>query len=220
MAWTYRSVAFDLDGTLVDTEPHFERTVTELLRDRGHALTVEVADGMLGTTTRQAFEMIRGRYGLAESVEVLARESIDRMAVLLGREPAALFPGARELLGRLTGRGVPLAICTSSHRAYVEQVLGPFGVLDRFAFVLTAEDVARGKPLPEIYQKAAARFGHHPSEMLVIEDSPNGLKAARAAGARCVVVTTARLPRDGLVTADALVPALTSPELWSLLGLD
>src|SRR5262249_57045895 len=102
--------------------------------------------------------------------------------------PAPLLPGAAELLGRLAGRGVPVAVATSSPRVHVDRVLGPHRLVERFGFILTCEDVRRGKPDPEIYRKAAERFGCTPGEMVVLEDSPNGLKAAKAAGARCVVI--------------------------------
>src|SRR5262249_62384806 len=111
------------------------------------------------------------------------------------------------------------AIATSSSAAYVARVLGPHGVLHRFAFVLTCEDVRQGKPAPEVYEKAAARFGHAPGEMVVLEDSPNGLRAAKAAGARRVGVPHARVPLDALAGADAVVPSLDAPELGELLGL-
>jgi len=102
------------------------------------------------------------------------------------RRPAAagmapLLPGALDLLERLERKRVPRAIATSSGAAYVERVLRPHGVLDRFAFVLTGEDVTLGKPFPEVYEKAAARFGHAPAETPVLVVSPSRLRAAQAA---------------------------------------
>jgi HAD superfamily hydrolase (TIGR01509 family) len=217
--WTYRCVAFDLDGVIVDTEPVFERSVCDLLEYRGLTLTPELAHRMLGTTTIQAFELLRAHFGLSETVEALANESIERLFALLDAEPAPLLPGIVELLGRLQRRGVPVAIATSSHREHVDKVLVPHGLLRRFSFVMTCEDVVRGKPDPEIYRKTAERFGHAASEMVVLEDSPNGLRAAKGAGARCVVVPHSRVPLDDLGLADAVVASLVADELTALLGL-
>lgn len=217
--WTYRCLAFDLDGVLVDTEPAFERAVRELLEARGLCLTPALSRMMLGTTTIQAFEKLVAHFGLSEPVEVLARESIERLFALFDVEPPPLLPGVAELLGRLERRGVPVAIATSSHREHVDRVLGPHRLLERFGFVMTCEDVTRGKPDPEIYRKTAARFGHAAADMVVLEDSPNGLRAAKAAGARCVVIPQERGLTHDFTLADVVVSSLAAAELAALLGL-
>jgi putative hydrolase of the HAD superfamily len=101
----------------------------------------------------------------------------------------------------------------------VRRVLEPHGILSRFAFALTSDDVRQAKPFPELYEKAAARFGLAASSTVALEDSPNGLRAAKAAGARCVVVPHVRVPLDELAGADAILPNLASPELFALLGI-
>jgi HAD superfamily hydrolase (TIGR01509 family) len=220
LPWSYRCVAFDLDGLMVDTEPVFERAVSDLLTARGLALTQKLAHRMIGRTTRQAFEDLVAHFQLPESVEALAQESIDRLFALFDVDPPQLLPGVLELLDHLETRSIPRAIATSSHREHVDRVLGPLGVLHRFEFVMTCEDVTRGKPFPEIYEKTARRFGHAPSDMIVLEDSPNGLRAAKRAGARCIVVPHSRVPLHDLHLADAIVSSLCSSECLSLLGLD
>lgn len=217
--WTYRCVAFDLDGVLVDTEPAFERAVRELLEARGLCLTPALGRMMLGTTTVQAFQNLIAHFGLGETVEVLARESIERLFALFDVEPPPLLPGVVELLGRLERRGVPVAIATSSHREHVDRVLNPYQLLDRFSFIMTCEDVSCGKPDPEIYRATAARFGHAAEDMVVLEDSPNGLRAAKAAGARCVAIPQGRGLPDDFALADAIVSSLAAAELAALLGL-
>ncbi len=217
--WKLRSVVFDLDGLMVDTEPIFVETARQLLARRGRELLPEIMARMMGMPARDALPFFRQGHQLADSVEDLAAESRALFFAILGQEAAPLLPGVRGLLERLKCRGVPRAIATSSSAAYVQRILTPHQLLDQFDFILTCEDVTQGKPFPEVYQKAAARFGHAPDEMVVLEDSPNGLRAAKAAGARCVVVPHPLVPRQELAGADAILESLEEPRLAELLGL-
>jgi HAD superfamily hydrolase (TIGR01509 family) len=174
---------------------------------------------MMGMPARQSLPLFRQAHELTESVEVLAAESRELFFAILDGAPAPLLPGVRQLLQRLEHKGMPRGIATSSSSAYVRQILAPHGLLDAFSFILTADDVREGKPAPEIYEKAAARFGHAATEMVVLEDSPNGLRAAKAAGARCVVVPHALVPIRELEGADAILGSLEEARLGELLGL-
>ena len=138
--------------------------------------------------------------------------------MLAGNHPP-LMPGAMPLIERLEGHGVPKAIATSSTREYVHAVFGPHGLLDRFAFVLTCDDVTHGKPHPEVYARAADRLGLPPAVVVVLEDSVNGLRAAKAAGCQCAVVPHEGTPRQELASADLIAPSLAASELWAMLGL-
>jgi HAD superfamily hydrolase (TIGR01509 family) len=219
LPWPVRCVVFDLDGLLVDTEPIFEEATRRLLARRGLVLVAEAMQAMMGTPARQALVSFRRFYTLSDTDDELLAEAREHFFDHLGETPAPLLPGVWELLDRLDKKGLPKAIATSSTAVYVQQILQPHQLLHRFDFVLTAEDVRLGKPFPEVYQKAAARFGHEPANMVVLEDSPNGLRAAKAAGARCIVVPHDRVPRHELDGADAIVPSLAAPELAEMLGI-
>ncbi len=219
LPWPVQSVVFDLDGLMIDTEPIFEETARRLLARRGQTPAPLVLQAMMGTPARQALALFREHHQLTETIDELAAESSQLFFEVLGQNPVPLLPGVLELLNRLEDRGFPKAIATSSRARYVERVLQPHRLLHRFQFVLTCDDVSQGKPCPEVYTKAAARFGHAASEMVVLEDSPNGLRAAKAAGARCVIVPHALVPLDELAGADAIVPSLTAPLLLELLGV-
>jgi len=217
--WDIQSVVFDLDGLLIDTEPIFAEAARRLLTRRQKAFEPGVIQAMMGTPAANALALFREHYQLAESVEELARESTQLFYEVLGQEPVRVMTGVFELLRLLEENGIPKAIATSSSRRYVHFILAPHGILDRFDFVLTCDDVRVGKPAPEIYEKAAARFKHLPETMLVLEDSPNGLRAAKAAGARCVVVPHATVPIEQLEGADAVVGSLSDPRLFEILGV-
>jgi HAD superfamily hydrolase (TIGR01509 family) len=214
-----RSVVFDLDGLLIDTEPIFRESARRLLARRNLVPDPAVLASMMGRPGAQALQILREHHQLPESVAALAGEGAELFYEILGQEPVRLMPGALELLDRLEQKNIPKAIATSSRGPYVQRILKPHQLLQRFGFVLTGEDVRLGKPDPEVYQKAAARFGHAPAEMLVLEDSPNGLRAAKAAGAWCVVVPHDLVPLGDLANADAIVESLLHPTLLELLGL-
>jgi HAD superfamily hydrolase (TIGR01509 family) len=215
-----RAVVFDLDGLMVDTETVFEQAATSLLARRGlPPLAPDVLRHMLGRRSEVGFDFFREFYHLPESVADLIAECRELFYAAVGDRPVPLMAGVAELLAAVGRRGLPAAIATSSSRAYLGRVLGPHGLLPQFRFALTGDDVRRGKPDPEIYQKAAGRLAVEPPDMVVLEDSLNGLIAAKAAGARCVVVPHAVIGREELGAADAVLPSLAAPEVYELLGL-
>ncbi len=216
--WRYRAVAFDLDGLLIDTEPVFSEAVRRYLDRRGLAFDPEILHVMMGSPAVQTLPRFREHYNLTDPLETIGIECKDLFFEVLGDEPGPLMPGVVALLERLQERQIPFCIATSSGSEFVERVFGPHGLLDRFRFVLTCENVSRGKPHPEVYELAARRFDIPASEMVVLEDSPNGLRAAKAAGAKCVVVPHAQTPRDRLHAADLIAASLECARLAAALG--
>jgi HAD superfamily hydrolase (TIGR01509 family) len=212
-----RAVVFDLDGTLIDTEWVFTEAARRLLAGRGLAFDAVFMAEIMGTPARDSLPRFRERFRIVESVEAVADEYKRFFFEVLQSDVAPLMPGALDLVGRLETHCLPKAIATSSGREYVGRVFGPHGLLERFAFVLTAEDVKAGKPAPEIYVTAASRLGLAPEDVLVIEDSIHGVRAARAAGARVVMVPHAHTPVVDRAEADAVVASLAAPELWSMI---
>jgi HAD superfamily hydrolase (TIGR01509 family) len=217
--WRYRAVAFDLDGILIDTEPVFTEAARRYVEKRGIAFDSEFMHAIMGAPAAQTLPRFREHFALPESLEAIAAEYTVHFYEVLGNGPGPLMNGVVGLLDRLGQRKVPCSIVTSSGPDFVAQVFGPHGLLDRFQFVLTCDNVKRGKPCPDVYELAAARFGIDPSDMVVLEDSPNGLRAAKAAGARCIVVPHPLTPLEHLEGADAVVPSLASEELREILGL-
>jgi HAD superfamily hydrolase (TIGR01509 family) len=211
-----RAVVFDLDGLMFDTEALFHRVAGEMLAARGKVLTSEIMGAMIGRRAVDAGLAFKTLAGLDEPVDELMTEARRRF---LAEVDTAVHPtpGLFALLAHLEVLGLPLAVATSSRRAYAEGLLRRHGLWDRFAFVLTSEDVERGKPDPQIYQIAAARFGVPVRSVLVLEDSPAGLAAANGAGAFAVGVPHEHSPAEGLGHADLIVPRLDDPALLALL---
>jgi HAD superfamily hydrolase (TIGR01509 family) len=213
-----RAVVFDLDGLMFDTEALYHKVASALLAARGKEFTPEMMRTMLGRRAADVTSVLREMAGLEESVEEILAETRSRFYALMDTEVRPT-PGLEMLLERLRTLGLPLAVATSSRRTYAERLLGAHGLLDRFQFLLTSEDVTRGKPDPEIYLSAAERFGVAPFAMAVLEDSPPGIAAARAAGAFAIAVPHEHSPASGLSEANLIVSRLDDPKLLGLLPL-
>jgi HAD superfamily hydrolase (TIGR01509 family) len=211
-----RAVVFDLDGLIFDTEALFYRVAGEMLAVRGKAFTPEIMGAMIGRKASEAGEAFRRLSGLEEPVESLMTEARDRFNAEIDTAVHPT-PGLFALLDHLEHSRVPRAVATSSRRAYAEGLLTRHGLIDRFSFVLTGDDVTNGKPDPETYLKAAARLGLDPTQVLVLEDSAPGLAAAKAAGAFAVGVPHDHSPAEGLSAADLIVPRLDAAALLALL---
>ncbi len=211
-----RAVVFDLDGLMFDTEVLFFRVANDMLAARGKEFTAEMMRAMMGRRSAEAGDLLRTMAGLEEPEEVLLDEVRARF---FAEVDTAVHPtpGLIALLAHLGRRSLPLAVATSSGRAYADRLLSAHGLAERFAFVLASEDVTHGKPDPEIYRKAIERFGLPAASILVLEDSPAGLAAANGAGTFAVGVPHDHSPADGLHAADSIVPRLDDPALLALL---
>lgn len=213
-----RAVAFDLDGLLFNTEELYQHVGGEILARRGRVWTTELLDAMMGRPGRISLQIMIDWHGLDDTVDELAAES-DLIFEEVLVEHLAPMPGATELLDALEAAAIPKAIATSSGRNFVERVLDLSGIGRRFDFELTAEDVVEGKPHPEIYQTAAAKFGVEPVEMLVLEDSQNGCRAAHTAGAIVVAVPGGHSRHHDFSGADLIADSLADRRIYELLGL-
>ncbi|MGD0900475.1 MAG: HAD family phosphatase [Thermoguttaceae bacterium] len=214
-----RAVVFDMDGLMFNTEDVYTLVGTELLRRRGCRFSGELKDAMMGLPPEATFGLMIRWHGLKEDWQAMVRESNDIFLGLLG-DRLKMMPGLVELLEALEKGGVPKAVATSSSRQLTEACMAPFDLARRFRFILTSEDIVRGKPDPEIYQLAARRFGIPAAEMLVLEDSQNGCRAAAASGAYAVAVPGEHSRRHDFSDARLVADGLADPRLYALLGME
>ncbi|HEV3342620.1 MAG TPA: HAD family phosphatase [Pirellulales bacterium] len=212
------AAVFDLDGLLFNTEELYQQVGSELLRRRGHEFGAELLHAMMGRPARVALQMMIDYHALADTVETLSEETAEIFPAILD-ERLALMPGAADLLAALESADVPKAVATSSGRRFTRDVLGRFRLEPRFQFLLTAEDVVEGKPHPEIYLKAAARFGVAPGDIVVFEDSRNGCRAAVAAGTRAVAVPGGHSRTHDFSGATLIADTLADRRIYELLQI-
>lgn len=174
---------------MFNTEDLYDQVGQILLQRRGHDFSKELKLEMMGLPGPVAFEVMRQRCGIDDPIEQLQDEADQIFSGMLTAEIRTM-PGLDAILERLEFRNIPKAVATSSHRRFAKRALGVFDLEPRFEFVLTSEDVSRGKPDPEIYLTAAQRLDVEPSSMLVLEDSKTGSTAAAASGAYTIAIPT------------------------------
>jgi HAD superfamily hydrolase (TIGR01509 family) len=181
-----RAVFWDNDGVLVDTEKLYFQATRELLLPAGVTLTTELFKRISLFEGRSAFDLAEEKGVPREEILRLQAERNRRYAELLAGG-VRILDGVEETLGSLRGKVIQ-AIVTSSRRSHFDVMHAGTGLLPFFDFILTREDYVLSKPDPEPYRLAMERSGCLPEECLVVEDSERGLRAALAAGIRCIVV--------------------------------
>ncbi|MBS0210567.1 MAG: HAD family phosphatase [Planctomycetes bacterium] len=213
-----RAVVFDLDGLMFNTEDLYQGVGTELLRRRDRDFPPELLDRMMGRPGRVSLQIMIDWHQLTDTVEQLQLETEQIFEGILDTKLATM-PGLIELLASLEAVGIPKAIATSSGRRFATNVLGKFTLEPRFSFVMTSEDVTDGKPHPEIYLKAAHRLQIAPHQMMVLEDSQNGCRAAVAAGAVAVAVPGGHSLRHDFAGAMLVADSLADHRIYELLEI-
>lgn len=183
-----RAVAFDLDGVLIDTETINVRAAFDGFEAHGHPLDPADAAVIVGRHPVDYVPDLALRHAVPERLLPSITHRQSETYFRLWKEEARLLDGALEALDACRDRGYPLALATSSGRASVEDALDRFGLRPYFTATLTKDDVSVRKPDPEIYLLAAKRLGVPPAYLLVVEDSPHGIRSAKAAGSTCVGV--------------------------------
>jgi HAD superfamily hydrolase (TIGR01509 family) len=182
-----QAVIFDMDGLLVDSEPVWEITEQAMLAARGRQPDPEIRKTLIGLRMRDFWLGMSSAYELSDSIEVLSDEIVARMTELIAAGVEAR-PGARELLDYLYARQIPCAIASSSPMPIIDATVTAQGWDRYFQMRVSGDEVTHGKPAPDIYLEAARRLGFAPAACLALEDSPNGARAAVAAGMICYAV--------------------------------
>jgi HAD superfamily hydrolase (TIGR01509 family) len=195
------AVVFDLDGVLIDSEAAWDAARRALVAERGGTWREEATRAMMGMSAPEW-----SRYLVEELGVPVAPAEVDGAVVdallrgYAGRLP--LLPGAVEAVERMAA-AAPLGLASSSNRRVIDLVLAEMGVAGRFAATVSSEEVARGKPAPDVYTEAVRRLGAQARGCVAIEDSENGIRSAAAAGLRVIAVPNAAFPP----AADALALA-------------
>jgi HAD superfamily hydrolase (TIGR01509 family) len=188
------AVIFDLDGVLIRSERIWTAVREAYVRKHGGCWTDDAERRMMGMSSLEWSAFIHDELGVAVPAEEISAAVVERMAAIYRRE-LPLIEGATEAVRRLAAAWT-LGLASSANRPLIELVLELVGLADSFAAVVSSEEVARGKPAPDVYLEAAARLGVRPEMAVVVEDSMNGILAGSAAGMAVIAIPDPNHPPD------------------------
>jgi HAD superfamily hydrolase (TIGR01509 family) len=195
------AVVLDLDGLLIQTEEIWDEVRQALARESGARYDADAQRAMMGMSSPEWSRYMHEELGVPETPEEISAEVVRRMEARY-RERLPLLPGAVEAVERLAARW-PLGLASSSNRPLIDAVLELAGLRPFFRVTISSEEVARGKPSPDVYLEAVRRLGVAPERTAAVEDSHAGIRSARAAGLRVVAIPNPSFPPDDAALAEA-----------------
>ncbi len=185
-----RAVIFDMDGVLTDSEPLICAAAMAMFREQGVVVQAVDFQPFVGTGENRYLGGVAEQYGVVLDIQK-AKARTYELYLAMVPDQLESFPGAADLVRKCRATGMRCAVASSADRIKIEANLNKIGLpSDGWQAVVTAEDVERRKPFPDIFLMAARRLGVHPGECTVVEDAVNGIAAAKAAGMRCVAVSS------------------------------
>jgi beta-phosphoglucomutase family hydrolase len=214
-----KAMIFDMDGVIVDSEPMHIKAEKQTLLKHGVKITTEELRTYTGTTAEFEFNDLIQKHKLNTTAETLFNEKDDILFRLL-EERTEPTKGVIDLIKDLKQHGFKLGIATSGHRKLAHYYLDKLGIEPLFDTVVCSEDIARSKPDPEIFLKAAQRLDVEPTECIVIEDAKLGIEAAIKAGMKCIGYSNPNSGNQDLSKADWVVSDFTRLDLQRLLHVD
>lgn len=199
------ALIFDLDGTLLDTEPLYTDAAQKVLDPFGHTYTLALKKRVMGGDSRRSARLTISEFGLPHTPDEFLRERESHLEALF--PDAAEIPGAGEFLRESQGRGLLLGLATGSHRRTCDLKLARRSWKGVFHTVICGdhEELKQGKPAPDIFLLCAEKLGVNPADTIAFEDSRNGIAAARAAGMTVVAVASPYTDESDLGDADIVV---------------
>jgi HAD superfamily hydrolase (TIGR01509 family) len=202
------AVVFDLDGIIIDSEHVWDEVRQQLAEERGGRWNEDASRDMMGMSSIEWSRYMRDVVGLTEEPEEISAEVVRRLEERYRRE-LPLIAGAELAVDRLAERW-PLALASSSNRELIDLVLESSGLGRYFEASVSSEEVARGKPAPDVFLEAARRLGVGPTSCAAVEDSENGILAAKAAGMRTIAIPNPHYPphEDALAAADVVLASI------------
>jgi beta-phosphoglucomutase-like phosphatase (HAD superfamily) len=204
---TIGAILFDMDGVLMDSEPLHLRATQLALGDRARSFTENDNRAFIGSTDPEVFRALRVLFDLEASTAELVQRKREHLIGLVRTEGRRL-PGVPEVPLQLRGTGLRLGLVSASARPVIDAILEAVGLAGAFDTVVSGDEVARGKPAPDGFLMAARRLAMAPERCFVVEDSRNGVLAAKAAGMTVAAVPGPATVHEDFSPADLILPSL------------
>lgn len=216
-----KAVIFDMDGVLIDSEPFHLDVNEKIFANLGINLSEDEYHGFIGTTHKDMWTMIKKRYNLPQSVPELVNMQVSGNIEYIKNEEIEpiKIKGITDLLSRIARENIKIGIASSSPTEVIELVINKLSISDYFAAITGGEEIKKGKPAPDIFLKAAKRLDVEPSSCIVVEDSRNGVFAAKAAGMKCVAYKNPNSGNQDLSKADLIIDSYDSLNVETLRDL-
>ncbi|WP_372947598.1 HAD family hydrolase [Mariniphaga sp.] len=184
---SFGAVIFDMDGVLVNSEPFYVEVEQTNFRQLGLDISEEEHQTYQGTATDRMWQLIKERHGIDQPVDELVEMTNNLVTPYFNSlEKMEPMPGVKNLIEKLKGKGIPLALASSSYFDVIEIILQKTELKKYFDVVVSSQMAGASKPEPDIFLLTAKKLGIPPEKCIVIEDSTNGIKAAKAAGMFCI----------------------------------
>jgi HAD superfamily hydrolase (TIGR01509 family) len=205
---TVEAVVFDLDGVLIQSEEVWDQVRETFVRERGGRYDAEIQRAMMGMSSTEWSRFLHETAGVPDSPEEINEAVVDRMLAAYA-ERLPVIDGAVEAVQRLAA-AYSLGVASSSNRPLIDAVLRAAGLTEVFAATVSSEEVAQGKPAPDVYLEAARRLGVEATRCAAVEDSHGGIRSAKAAGMRVIAIPNPSYPPDeeSLAQADVVLRSL------------
>lgn len=211
-----KALIFDFDGLLVDTEPTWDKTYYIFLKNHNIVPNEEVEAGMYGSGLSEAVQLMKDKMGLAGEVHELVADYRKLFYEEFVNKENVLMSGVLEILEKAKKKELLMAVTSGGHKKEkLVEILKLHNIYDYFSVIVSSDDVTRGKPAPDVYLEASKKLGQKVDECLALEDSPNGVVAAKAADICVYGINADEKTRNDLIEAgaDKVFKNLTEIEL-------
>jgi len=213
-----KAVIFDMDGLMVDTEPIHSASFSAMLLHYGAEPVLNDSGVVQEIASANNYAQLKDQYQLQASLDELKKfkRAVHEQLLQEGLMP---MPGLHQLIDMLAAHHIKLAIASSSNHRHIELIMTQLGILDQFAAIVSTEEVARGKPAPDVFLEAARRLKVKPGDCVVFEDAAAGVTAAKAAGMAAIAVPSRFTKDQDFIDAKQIIGSLADIDWQTLVAL-